>query len=230
MKIHIVQKGDTLWSIAEKYGVDFEQLKSVNVHISSPDMIMPGMKIKVPTEDKHVKHKTKKQPAYSSPKLQQEKSQAKQKPSKLVEKESWANLEQSTLPSPLPLPNISDSTKGQHQTSHKDESKNLAGHQTNKHQLVEQHLTNQPPKSQQYKSETYMPYVTPMNCNPMPMYPPMTYLCPSCCAMNYQGAPPYPMMNQPYVNYGNQPYIPVNEQPSFYGNMPVQQDHVNYYK
>lgn len=49
MKIHIVQKGDTLWKIAEKYGVDFEELKKMNAHLSDPDYIMPGMKIKVPT-------------------------------------------------------------------------------------------------------------------------------------------------------------------------------------
>ncbi|MEH7223109.1 SafA/ExsA family spore coat assembly protein [Bacillus sp. JJ1566] len=55
MKIHIVQKGDTLWEIAEKYGVDFGELKAVNTQLSNPDMIMPGMKIKVPTGTVHVK-------------------------------------------------------------------------------------------------------------------------------------------------------------------------------
>ncbi|WP_317633804.1 SafA/ExsA family spore coat assembly protein [Perspicuibacillus lycopersici] len=55
MKIHIVQKGDTLWKIAQKYGVDFEQLKSMNTQLSNPDMIMPGMKIKVPSSSGTVK-------------------------------------------------------------------------------------------------------------------------------------------------------------------------------
>ncbi|NNU92006.1 SafA/ExsA family spore coat assembly protein [Geobacillus sp. NFOSA3] len=55
MKIHIVQKGDTLWKIAQKYGVDFEHLKKMNGHLSNPDMIMPGMKIKVPTAGVPVK-------------------------------------------------------------------------------------------------------------------------------------------------------------------------------
>ncbi|MGG3163024.1 SafA/ExsA family spore coat assembly protein, partial [Geobacillus stearothermophilus] len=59
MKIHIVQKGDTLWKIAQKYGVDFEQLKKINGHVSDPDMIMPGMKIKVPTAGVPVKKETK---------------------------------------------------------------------------------------------------------------------------------------------------------------------------
>ena len=48
VKIHIVQKGDTLWKIAKKYGVNFESLKKVNSQLSNPDMLMPGMKIKVP--------------------------------------------------------------------------------------------------------------------------------------------------------------------------------------
>ncbi|MEH6944270.1 SafA/ExsA family spore coat assembly protein, partial [Bacillus sp. JJ722] len=48
MKIHIVQKGDTLWKLAKKYGVHFEELKKLNSQLSNPDMIMPGMKIKIP--------------------------------------------------------------------------------------------------------------------------------------------------------------------------------------
>lgn len=55
MKIHIVQKGDTLWELAKKYNVDFEELKQANSHLSSPDMIMPGMKIKIPSTTKPVK-------------------------------------------------------------------------------------------------------------------------------------------------------------------------------
>ncbi|WP_416149201.1 SafA/ExsA family spore coat assembly protein [Salipaludibacillus sp. HK11] len=49
MKIHIVQKGDTLWKISKKYGVDFEQLKTMNQQLANPDMIMPGMKINIPS-------------------------------------------------------------------------------------------------------------------------------------------------------------------------------------
>ncbi|WJV27906.1 SafA/ExsA family spore coat assembly protein [Rossellomorea sp. AcN35-11] len=58
MKIHIVQKGDTLWKIAKKYGVNFEELKQMNAQLSNPDMIMPGMKIKVPTTGGSVKKET----------------------------------------------------------------------------------------------------------------------------------------------------------------------------
>lgn len=49
MKIHIVQKGDTLWNIAKKYNVDFDELKNLNNQLSNPDMIYPGMKIKIPS-------------------------------------------------------------------------------------------------------------------------------------------------------------------------------------
>jgi morphogenetic protein associated with SpoVID len=49
VKIHIVQKGDTLWKLAEKYGVDFDVLVKSNNHLSNPEMLMPGMKIKIPT-------------------------------------------------------------------------------------------------------------------------------------------------------------------------------------
>ncbi|GGJ84031.1 hypothetical protein GCM10007063_03160 [Lentibacillus kapialis] len=55
MKIHIVQKGDTLWEIAKQYDVDFDQVKQLNPQLSSPDMIMPGMKIKIPASSKPVK-------------------------------------------------------------------------------------------------------------------------------------------------------------------------------
>jgi morphogenetic protein associated with SpoVID len=59
VKIHIVQKGDTLWKIAKKYGVNFEELKKMNTQLSNPDMIMPGMKIKIPTTGGTVKKETK---------------------------------------------------------------------------------------------------------------------------------------------------------------------------
>lgn len=68
MKIHIVQKGDTFWEISKEYGVDFEELKQLNPQISSPDMIMPGMKIKIPSSTKPVKKETKNQAIKEQPK------------------------------------------------------------------------------------------------------------------------------------------------------------------
>ncbi|MGF7126244.1 morphogenetic protein associated with SpoVID [Natronobacillus azotifigens] len=58
MKIHVVQKGDTLWELAKKYGVDFSELKKANHQLADPDQIMPGMKIKIPTSTKQVVKET----------------------------------------------------------------------------------------------------------------------------------------------------------------------------
>ncbi|WP_281975926.1 SafA/ExsA family spore coat assembly protein [Halobacillus litoralis] len=92
MRIHIVQKGDTLWKIAEKYGVDFEELKSVNTQLSNPDMIMPGMKIKVPQGKKQVKKEAPKQTA---------KTPKKEMPSAPPYKDT----------SPKPIPSIKEDEK-----------------------------------------------------------------------------------------------------------------------
>ncbi|WP_156291186.1 SafA/ExsA family spore coat assembly protein [Oceanobacillus salinisoli] len=67
MKIHVVQKGDTLWELSKQYGVDFEELKQVNSHLASPDMIMPGMKIKIPSTAKAVKKETQAQKEIKKP-------------------------------------------------------------------------------------------------------------------------------------------------------------------
>lgn len=82
MKIHVVQKGDTLWTIAEQYGADFEELKMVNTHVTNPDLIMPGMKIKIPSN------------AVQAKSMDQVKESAKEKkkeeiiPSKEIQEES----------------------------------------------------------------------------------------------------------------------------------------------
>ncbi|MEF3328120.1 SafA/ExsA family spore coat assembly protein [Oceanobacillus oncorhynchi] len=60
MKIHIVQLGDTLWKLAEKYNASFEELKKVNSHLADPEKLMPGMKIKIPGSKKAVQKSTSK--------------------------------------------------------------------------------------------------------------------------------------------------------------------------
>src|SRR5699024_12635310 len=82
LKIHVVQKGDTLWDIAEKHGVDFEQLEQVNSQLSGPDMIMPGMKIKIPSTQKAVKAK--------EVSMQEEKKEKTEKP--------YTNVSPKTMP------------------------------------------------------------------------------------------------------------------------------------
>ncbi|MFM1652383.1 SafA/ExsA family spore coat assembly protein [Brevibacillus sp. B_LB10_24] len=50
MKIHIAQKGDTMWKIANEYGVDFQELLRTNSQLKNPDRISPGVKIKLPAK------------------------------------------------------------------------------------------------------------------------------------------------------------------------------------
>ncbi|MFB9279205.1 LysM peptidoglycan-binding domain-containing protein [Cohnella cellulosilytica] len=52
MKIHIVKQGDSLYSIAQKYGVSLEDVLKANPGISNPDVIDVGMKVKIPTQPK----------------------------------------------------------------------------------------------------------------------------------------------------------------------------------
>jgi morphogenetic protein associated with SpoVID len=60
VRVHIVQKGDTLWKIAKQYAVGFEELKRLNAHLTNPDYIVPGMEIYLPDamHNKEVKKTT----------------------------------------------------------------------------------------------------------------------------------------------------------------------------
>ena len=82
LKIHIVQKGDTLWKIAKAYDVDLEALKNMNHHIASPDMIMPGMKIKIPSKTESNKQTEAKEKSSSEAKEKIPKSEHMSSPSK----------------------------------------------------------------------------------------------------------------------------------------------------
>ncbi len=55
VKIHVVQSGDTLAKIAQKYDVDVDKIKEFNKQLANPDNIVVGMKIKIPTVLKPVK-------------------------------------------------------------------------------------------------------------------------------------------------------------------------------
>jgi len=48
VRIHIVQKGETLWRIAKQYGIGLDELKRLNAHLANPDYIVPGMEIVLP--------------------------------------------------------------------------------------------------------------------------------------------------------------------------------------
>ncbi|TNJ67649.1 LysM peptidoglycan-binding domain-containing protein [Paenibacillus hemerocallicola] len=49
MKIHLVKKGETLFNIAKKYGIELQKLISFNNQLADPDNIDVGMKIKIPS-------------------------------------------------------------------------------------------------------------------------------------------------------------------------------------
>lgn len=46
-EIHTVVKGDTLWAIANKYGMTLEKLLSYNPQIKNPNLIYPGDRIRL---------------------------------------------------------------------------------------------------------------------------------------------------------------------------------------
>ena len=54
LKIHIVEKAETLTDIAIKYHTAFEKLIKLNPQIANTNMIMPGMKIKIPSKTKKI--------------------------------------------------------------------------------------------------------------------------------------------------------------------------------
>lgn len=101
VRIHIVQKGDTLWKIARQHGISFEDLKRLNAHLANPDYIVPGMEIILPDVNakiaspkntvkehivkEHVKETVKEKPPMEKP--------AKEKP-----------VKEMPLPKPVPMP------------------------------------------------------------------------------------------------------------------------------
>jgi spore coat assembly protein SafA len=45
---YIVKKGDTLWDIAQRFGVSLQELLKANPQIKNPDLIYPGQEIRIP--------------------------------------------------------------------------------------------------------------------------------------------------------------------------------------
>lgn len=100
-----MQKGDSLWKISKKYGVDFQELKKLNSQLSNPDLIMPGMKIKIPSSGVPVKtdhHKAKEMPKTK------EHPYVKEKPKDVVQVQDTKPKEKPNEPIPYvpPVPKI----------------------------------------------------------------------------------------------------------------------------
>ncbi|MED1739986.1 SafA/ExsA family spore coat assembly protein [Bacillus swezeyi] len=109
MKIHIVQKGDSLEKIAERYEVDFQELKKLNSQLSNPDLIMPGMKIKVPSGGVPVKKEEEVNMRKEFPK-KQEHPFAKEKPKGKLDVEDIKPKEKPSTPYVPPVPNLGQSS------------------------------------------------------------------------------------------------------------------------
>lgn len=208
LKIHIVQKGDTLWDIAQQYKVDFEQLKSLNVQISSPDMIMPGMKIKIPTEQKKVTHQDTKK--HHKQKSSHKKTKAKHKPfEQSLMPHALPTLEDDSTKSPLSKKGtyLSPSEKMAEQTKPSDQQvKKMDEKYDQKKPIIQHGEKTSPPFIQQ---PTQQPIQQPI---PYPMPPPMP-----CC--QHQPYYYWPMQQMPYYTYGNAHYVhhPSMQQHYHYG-------------
>lgn len=46
-QIYVVQKGDTVYKIAQKFGLDWRELAGYN-HLGNPDLIYPGERLFIP--------------------------------------------------------------------------------------------------------------------------------------------------------------------------------------
>lgn len=181
MKIHIVKKGDTLWEIAKENNVDFEQLKSLNPQLSSPDMIMPGMKIKIPSDAKPVKKESMKEKEEvktpykdMSPKpLPVIKEDEKEKP-KMQQKPP---MHQMPIPTPVPIP--------------KPTQMPMMDHEMNQYTTI--NFSQMPPKPVQKEVKYHeVKHHEKMHPMPQPQYMPMV---PMCCY------PMYPYNHQ--MHHGN---------------------------
>ncbi|MEC0213953.1 LysM peptidoglycan-binding domain-containing protein, partial [Paenibacillus ehimensis] len=54
MKIHIVKKGESLYGLSQKYGVELDKLIAANPQITDPNVIDVGQKVKIPHAPKPV--------------------------------------------------------------------------------------------------------------------------------------------------------------------------------
>ena len=219
MKIHIVQKGDTLWELSKQYGVDFEALKQANPQLASPDMIMPGMKIKIPSNSKAVKKET---------------ATPKEMPKKEMQKKETQHPYQDHTPKPMPVikeddhhnkmipkpempvqplqqmpaqpimeqefqnyTTINFPQMPQHHEAKKEKPK--------EHVKTEMHQKPMPKPKEYAKAETQPMHPMPM---PQPQFQPMPYpmpqpepahMMPLCCHMMHPCYPqaPFPIMVNP---------------------------------
>lgn len=250
MKFHIVQKNESLWSIAKKYGVDFEQLKMANGQLSNPNVLMPGMKVKVPTD--HVKE----QPTHH--KHEQMKKEQQKHP--FVEQKEHKKEVQKPAPKPAPKPKSEAPTPQPTPKPPKKEQPKQIYHQpimpylpeidinnyyTMNMSQMQQQLTQpqapiQPPVQHESKVEPTEDHeVSEQPCIPQPYVQqpyciqPQQPICDPCYPYQqpiydpcypYQQPMPYPMQQAPLPGMA-QPFVQTNwhDESSHIGYMPTNQ-------
>lgn len=52
--VYVVQPGDSMWKIAEKYQVGVKEIIDANKQITNPNLIYPGQKINIPSVDQTI--------------------------------------------------------------------------------------------------------------------------------------------------------------------------------
>ncbi|MGG1575308.1 LysM peptidoglycan-binding domain-containing protein, partial [Fictibacillus sp. NRS-1165] len=106
MRIHIVQKGDTLEKIADKYHVSSEDLKRANFGLSSGNLER-GAKVKIPSEQVPIGRGEKAKMPFKMPGSKKEQQKKKEMPKKEMPKKEMPKKEMPVAPVqqiPIPAP------------------------------------------------------------------------------------------------------------------------------
>lgn len=227
LRIHIVQKGETIWDIAQKYGVDYEEVIALNPQISSPDMIMPGMKIKIPSSPKQVpQEKHEKEYAKKPIEKKKNKQPIDKKPKKETKKQKKTSKQKTEEPIELTTPPAFAMPPIPVLTSEDDFSEDFSTKKEMMHQkeLTKEKETKQKgmkhsQKESQQAAEFQLPYGVPLQGNaqegpyhyqPYPVGPMPVGPCYCCYMRAYQPTQPYfsyAPMAQPWggISYGYAP-------------------------
>lgn len=109
MRVHIVQRGDTLWKIAKEYKVSFDDLKRLNAHLANPDYIVPGMEIFLPDSEHgeiHGKKESSNKAGVVPNKQHMVPPKAEVVPPKAVEKYEWKPAPEMPVAPPKKMPEM----------------------------------------------------------------------------------------------------------------------------
>ncbi|SHG73259.1 morphogenetic protein associated with SpoVID [Virgibacillus chiguensis] len=209
LKIHIVQKGDTMWEIAQQYGVDFEELKQLNSQISSPDMIMPGMKIKIPGNSKSVKQKQIKE--MQQPPTEQPYKEIQKKPTPVIKEDDKEKpkMVKPEMPEMPPMPSMPPMPPMQQMYTQPMMQMPVMEQEFQNYTTINfPHMTAQP-KQEVKPVKKEKPKEEPKQVKaqqqpmpqPMPMMQPQVPMAPLCC---YVMDPCYPQI--PFQTVGPNPW------------------------